>query len=174
MPAAQSAAVRFIRAPGQCIRIGPSQWPDLLVRKSHLTPWLPSVGLFATLPAFAQASANVPGVGTESFLQGLIGLSVVVALIIAAAFVLKRLNVVGSPANAAGMKIVAGLSVGPRERILLLEIGDSWVVVGVTASQMRTLHTLPKGEVSGDSQATRVPAVFDRLLAQVGRRNDAR
>ena len=45
------------------------------------------------------------------------------------------------------MKVISGLSVGTRERILLVEIGDTWLVLGVTAAQIRTLHTLPKGDL---------------------------
>ena len=125
----------------------------------------------ASGPALAQ-SASVPGVGTESFIQGLVGLAVVVGLILAAAWLLRRFNVVGITAGAAGMKIVAGLSVGPRERILLLEIGEHWIVVGVTATQMRTLHTLPKGKLpNGNSDDAPNPAAFSRLLDQFRRRD---
>jgi flagellar protein FliO/FliZ len=129
-------------------------------------------GLVAT-PALAQ-SANVPGVGTESFVQGLIGLVVVVGVIVGAAWLLRRFNVVGTTGGAGGMKIVAGLSIGPRERILLLEIGEHWIVVGVTATQMRTLHTLPKGHLPGAGQDAGVnPPAFGRLLDQFRRRDGA-
>ena len=120
--------------------------------------------------AFAQ-SANVPGVGTESFIQGFVGLVVIVGLILLAAWLLRRFNVVGITAGAAGMKIVAGLSVGPRERILLLEIGEHWIVVGVTATQMRTLHTLPKGKLPDANGGGSNPAAFSRLLDQFRRRD---
>jgi flagellar protein FliO/FliZ len=123
-------------------------------------------------PAFAQAPA-VPGVAAESFVQGFLGLLVVVALILAAAWLLRRLNVAGAAAGSAGMKIVGGLSVGPRERILLLEVGDAWVVVGVTATQMRTLHTLPKGQLPA-AAAGADPRPFAQLLRQFGQRGDAR
>jgi flagellar protein FliO/FliZ len=37
--------------------------------------------------------------------------------------------------------------IGTRERIVLVEIGDTWIVVGLVPGQIRTLHTLPKGEL---------------------------
>jgi flagellar protein FliO/FliZ len=123
--------------------------------------------------ALAQPAAAVPGVGTESFVQGLIGLVVVVALILVAAWTLRRLNLVGAAGPGGLIKVVAGLSVGPRERVLLLEIGDDWVVVGVTATQMRTLHTLPKGSVPEAGDAGGAPPRFARLLDQL-RHRDAR
>ncbi len=45
------------------------------------------------------------------------------------------------------LKIVGGLSISPRERILLVEVEDTWLVIGVGPGQMRTLHTLPKGHI---------------------------
>ena len=36
---------------------------------------------------------------------------------------------------------------GPRERIVLIEIEETWLVIGIAPRQMRTLHTLPKGTV---------------------------
>ncbi|HEY5762762.1 MAG TPA: flagellar biosynthetic protein FliO [Rhodocyclaceae bacterium] len=127
----------------------------------------------ASTSALAQ-NPSVPGVGTESFIQGFVGLAVIVGLILAAAWLLRRFNVVGVTAGAAGMKIIAGLSVGPRERILLLEIGEHWIVVGVTSTQMRTLHTLPKGKLpNGDGTGAPNPAAFSRLLDQFRRRDGA-
>lgn len=43
------------------------------------------------------------------------------------------------------MKVVGGVALGPRERIVLLEIGNEWLVVGIVPGQIRTLHRLPKG-----------------------------
>ena len=125
-------------------------------------------------PALAQAAAaTVPGVPAGSFVQGFVGLLIVVALILAAAWLLRRLNVVGGQAGAAGMKVVGGLSVGPRERILLLEVGDSWVVIGVTATQMRTLHTLPRGQLPAAGEAPDARP-FAQLLRQFAPRGNAR
>jgi flagellar protein FliO/FliZ len=30
---------------------------------------------------------------------------------------------------------------------VLVEVGDTWIVVGLVPGQIRTLHTLPKGEL---------------------------
>jgi flagellar protein FliO/FliZ len=50
------------------------------------------------------------------------------------------------------MRIVSSLPVGARERIILLELEDTWLVVGVSPGEIRTLHTLPKGALPADSQ----------------------
>ena len=43
------------------------------------------------------------------------------------------------------MKIVGGVALGPRERIVLVEVGETWLVIGIVPGQIRTLHQLPKG-----------------------------
>jgi flagellar protein FliO/FliZ len=39
--------------------------------------------------------------------------------------------------------VVDSLSLGPRQRIVMVEVDKTWLVVGVTAGQMNVLHTLP-------------------------------
>lgn len=102
--------------------------------------------LLLTQPALAEQTP-VPGVSGASFVQGMLGLIFVIGLLLCAAWVMKRIGAGSGFGSTAGMKVVAGLSVGPRERILLLEVGETWVVVGVTSSQMRTLHSMPKGSL---------------------------
>ena len=41
-----------------------------------------------------------------------------------------------------GLKIVGALSVGQRERVLVVQAGDTQLVIGVTSSQINTLHVL--------------------------------
>jgi len=43
------------------------------------------------------------------------------------------------------MKVVGGVALGPRERIVLLEVGDEWLVIGIVPGQIRTLHRMAKG-----------------------------
>ena len=84
-----------------------------------------------------------------AFVQGLIGLVVIIALLLVTLAALKRWGGQFGGVSTAGMKVISGLSVGARERILLIEVGETWLVLGVTASQIRTLHSLPKGSIPG-------------------------
>ena len=43
-----------------------------------------------------------------------------------------------------GLKIVGALSVGQREKIIVVQAGDEQLVLGVTSSQINTLHILDK------------------------------
>jgi flagellar protein FliO/FliZ len=123
----------------------------------------------ASANALAEAqNAAVPGVSGASFLQGLLGLAFIIALLVGAAWLFRRLGGAGSFGNNQGMRIVSGIAVGPRERILLLEIADTWVVVGVSTGRMTTLHTLPKGELpSGNSLPSDAPfAAWLKTIAE--------
>ncbi|MEK7877891.1 MAG: flagellar biosynthetic protein FliO [Pseudomonadota bacterium] len=91
-------------------------------------------------PAYAPP---VPAVSTGSMLQMLAGLLLVLAVIGAAAWLLKR--VAANPGTATGsIRVVAGAAVGQRERVVLVEIGGTWLVLGVAPGQVRALHSMPK------------------------------
>ncbi len=80
-------------------------------------------------------------------LQMLLALALIIGLLFFGAFLLRRLNGGRSFGLSGPLRIVGGLMISPRERIVLLEIGDTWIVVGIVPGQIKTLHTLPKGEL---------------------------
>jgi flagellar protein FliO/FliZ len=41
------------------------------------------------------------------------------------------------------MTVKASLSVGPRERVVLLEVAGQWLVIGVSSGQINSLLNLP-------------------------------
>jgi len=43
--------------------------------------------------------------------------------------------------------VVSSVMVGQRERVVVVEIGDAWLVLGVAAGQVRALHTMPAGKL---------------------------
>ncbi|QLG86793.1 flagellar biosynthetic protein FliO [Chitinibacter bivalviorum] len=92
----------------------------------------------ASLPAAAPSSAG-------SLLQVLFALALVLGLIVAAAWLMRRFSLV--PGGAGGqLRVVSGVMVGPRERVVIVEIQQSWLVLGVTSGQVNLLHTLDKPE----------------------------
>ena len=97
-------------------------------------------------PAFAQtAPVEPPGVPGSAIVQMLLGLTLIIAILYAGAYLLRKLNFGKNFGNNGPLKVVGGLMISARERILLIEVGDSWLVVGIVPGQIKTLHTLPKG-----------------------------
>lgn len=82
-------------------------------------------------------------ISSGSVLQVIFSLLLVLAAVALVAWILKRANL---PQHGAGslLKVIGGVAVGQRERIVLVEVNDTWLVVGVAPGQVSTLHTMPK------------------------------
>lgn len=77
----------------------------------------------------------------DYFSQILLSLIFILMIIFAAAWLLRRYG--RFPGVAEGnLRVLGALSVGPRERILLLQAGKEQIVVGVTTSKISKLHQL--------------------------------
>jgi len=103
------------------------------------------IPLLLPLPAIA-AEPVAPGVAAGSYLQAGLALALIVALLAGTAWLARKVNG-GKGFGQGGMRVVGGVALGPRERIVLLEIGEEWLVVGIVPGQIRTLHRLAKGQL---------------------------
>ncbi len=88
--------------------------------------------------------------------QIVLSLGLVLALMAGVAWALKKFQWSSSSAGGGRqpLRIVSSLAVGQRERVVVVEVQDTWVVVGVAPGQVRSLHILPKpgrkdGELEG-------------------------
>ena len=80
---------------------------------------------------------------TPSLFGAVFALLLVLALIVGLGWLLKRLPGSGfRPAE--GMKLVASLNVGARERLVVVEVNNQQLLLGVTAGSINTLHVLPE------------------------------
>ena len=93
-----------------------------------------------------------PALTSGSILQVIFSLLLVLAAVVVVAWLLKRIN---QPLQGAGnaLKIISGVAVGQRERIVLVEVNDTWLVVGVAPGQVNALHSMPKGSLPSTSNA---------------------
>jgi flagellar protein FliO/FliZ len=100
--------------------------------------------LAATCAVAAEPAAKAgESASAGSLLQVLFGLVVVLCLMGALAWLLKRHG--GVRLNAAApVRIVGGIPVGNREKILVVEVADQWIVVGVAPGRITTLATMPR------------------------------
>ena len=86
-----------------------------------------------------------------NFVQMFFGLVAVVALIIGLAWVMRRLG--GVPGSAAGsLRVLAGLSMGTRERVVLIQVGETQLLIGVAPGRVQTLHVLDQPLPLDDGQ----------------------
>lgn len=87
-----------------------------------------------------------PAISSGNIVQIIFSLLLVLAAIVLVAWLLKRLNATKLGAGNQ-LKVLGGVAIGQRERIVLVEVSDTWLVVGVGPGQIRTLHTLQKQEL---------------------------
>lgn len=107
----------------------------------------------AALPTVPSVAAEpIRSFGAAGLLQAGFGLAVVLALIFACAWVARRfgLQQMGSTRL---LKVVSSAMVGQRERVVVVEIGGSWLVLGVAAGQVRALHTMPAEKLADTDAA---------------------
>jgi flagellar protein FliO/FliZ len=128
-----------------------------------------ALALFS-VPSFAQASTvEAPGVSGSAILQMLLGLALIIGILFSGAYFLRKLNGGRSFGNTGPLRIVGGLMISARERIVLVEAGDTWIVVGIVPGQIKTLHTLPKGELPASNG---VEKPFSQWLKQMTERKN--
>jgi flagellar protein FliO/FliZ len=86
------------------------------------------------------------------------------------AWLAKRVGLAGKTAGARGLKLSASTSLGPRERVVIVEVEDARLVLGVTASNINVLHKLPPAPVSTEDSAE-VPADFQSVMKSLLKRS---
>ena len=107
-----------------------------------------------TIPSLPANLATAPANTGAGMLQVFMSLGLVLALLIGVAWALKRFG----PQHISGgahMRIVGGMSLGGRERVLVLEVGDQWIVIGAAPGRVNALATMPKqDQLTGEAQQT--------------------
>ncbi len=100
----------------------------------------------------------------------------VIGLLLGAAWLARKVSG-GKGFGQGGMKVIGGIALGPRERVVLVEVGETWLVIGIVPGQIRTLHQLPKGSTGESSSpiSCQGDAPFAQWLKSVTerRRDDA-
>jgi flagellar protein FliO/FliZ len=94
-------------------------------------------------PQIVMPVAPAPGAG--SLLQTILALILVLAVLLGLAWALKRFGPRGMMGSA-NVKLVGALNIGGRERIMVVEVGDQWIVVGASPGRVNALATMPRRE----------------------------
>jgi flagellar protein FliO/FliZ len=96
--------------------------------------------LLLLAPTAVLAAEAAPSASAQ-LLRLILGLVVVLVVVFLLSRLLPRL---GGRAltGGRGFRVVASLPVGQRERVVLLEIGDRQIMLGVAPGQISTLHVL--------------------------------
>jgi len=115
-------------------------------------------------------SAPTPMAGT---LRVTLAMVLVLAALLAAAWLARRMRGVGG-ASSSGLTVLAQVSLGTRERAVLLRVGTFQVLVGVAPGNVRTLHVIDgivEPDVAGVAGTPEVarPSFKSMLLKSLGK-----
>jgi flagellar protein FliO/FliZ len=117
-------------------------------------------------PGASVASATRPAaqdpMAMTSLWQLTLGMLLVLGLILGIAWVLKRSGRFQVTAGG-GLRILGGLSMGTRERVVLLQVGDTQLLVGVAPGRVQTLHVLDQPLIRDDRSGTGGAGFADQL-----------
>lgn len=126
-------------------------------------------------PAPVVAVPPAPAISTGSLVTQVgSGLGGILLLILLAGWVVKRLGFAPQRRNSALLKVTASCQVGQRERVVIVEVDNTWLVLGVTPTQITPLHTLsaPPAQPPAATAASPAAAQFRQLLNNVLHRPD--
>lgn len=101
-------------------------------------------------PAMNGAKIISNPVTGSTVLQWFLGLLFVLLIIVGCGWLLRKYGNI--TASAAGnLKVLGGVSVGTREKVLLLQAGKKQLVIGVAPGQVRMLHVLEENDFADES-----------------------
>jgi len=132
-------------------------------------------GLLLALPLSALAAepvaqvAATPAVGSVSgqLTQLVLGLLLVIGLIFVLAWLMRRVQRIG-PGNGQVIELVGSRALGPRDRLVLVQVGEEQILLGLTPGRITPLHVL-KTPVDAVKTEAATPEFAQRLMELLGK-----
>ena len=101
--------------------------------------------LFLPIAKASAQAATAPSL-SAGLVQMFLGLIGVLAILAGSLWLLKRLT--AQRGAAAGlMRVVAATAVGGRERVVIVEVGSTWLVLGVAPGRVSALAEIPRQSI---------------------------
>ena len=122
---------------------------------------------------FAAPDAAAHGVAAGGTLEVTLALLVVVGFIVVLAWGAKRLRRIGG-GNNDRIQVLAERALGPKERCVLVRVGDTDLLIGVAGNSVNPLHVFPAGAnteapPAPPAQASKLPNFKDLLMRSLGK-----
>ena len=104
---------------------------------------------------------------SEQIVQVGLALALIIVLVVGLGFAVRRLNS-GSFKSAGDIRIVASTFLGAKERVLLLEVKDRHVLIGVTPQGMTSLGDFARSQGENHSPGEGSHSGFQSVLKEAG------
>jgi len=127
----------------------------------------------AVIAAAAPAVPVTPPPGTPGSLGGqlaqmVFGLLLVVGLIFFLAWLLRRMQG-AAPKGGQVIEIVGSRALGPRDRLLLVQVGKEQILIGHTPGSIEALHVMAEPVEVAASARQATPEFAQRLMELMGK-----
>ena len=116
------------------------------------------------------AAAPAVSVGVAGQLTQLVfGLLLVLGLIFLLAWLLRRVQQAGAAGKGQVIELIGSRALGPRDRLMLVQVGNEQILLGLSPGTITALHVLkePVQVPSGTEKAT--PEFAQRLMELLGK-----
>lgn len=123
----------------------------------------------AAEPASTAAAVSTAGSGLAGQLAQLVlGLLLVLGVIFLLAWLLRRVQQAGPTGKGQVIDIVGSRALGPRDRLVLVQVGNEQILLGLSPGTITALHVLKEPvQVPATDQAT--PEFAQRLMELLGK-----
>ncbi len=122
--------------------------------------------MLPVMAAETTASMSSAGMGAQ-LSKLLLGLLLVIGLIFLLAWLLRRVQQL-HPRGEQVIKIVSTQALGPRERLVLVQVGGEQILLGLSAGRITPLHVLEEPVHLPDAEPA-TPEFAQRLMELLGK-----
>ncbi|TKI08287.1 flagellar biosynthetic protein FliO [Martelella alba] len=91
----------------------------------------------------------------------------VLLVIVLAAWCIRKLGLTPAAGQSRRLRLRASCALGQRERVVVIEVEGTWLVLGVTPQQITPLHSLPAPAGDDDETPSALAGDFRQRLRQV-------
>ncbi|BBP52001.1 hypothetical protein PHLH3_16270 [Pseudomonas sp. St386] len=127
------------------------------------------LSVLAAEPVATAAAAPAAGSGVAGQLAQLVlGLLLVLGLIFFLAWLLRRVQQAGPAGKGQVIDIVGSRALGPRDRLVLVQVGNEQILLGLSPGTITALHVL-KEPVQVPSAEQASPEFAQRLMELLGK-----
>ena len=131
------------------------------------------LSVLAAEPVVATAAVPVAGASVGGQLTQLVlGLLLVLGLIFALAWLLRRVQQTGARQGGQVIELISSRALGARDRLVLVQVGNEQILLGLTPGRITPLHVLkepvpvPQGAPAATSEFAK------RLMDVLGQQKD--
>ena len=130
------------------------------------------LSVLAAEPVVATAAVPVAGASVGGQLTQLVlGLLLVLGLIFALAWLLRRVQQAG-PRQGQVIELISSRALGARDRLVLVQVGNEQILLGLTPGRITPLHVLKEPVQVPDTAQAATPEFAKRLMEILGQQKD--